>query len=454
MKLRSHALLFKDFNTSWYKKWSVDLKQDNSHLDGHKLKANKFWQNAAICQALFERHKIKPGLRGIGFGVGQERVPALLAKYGVEVTATDQDYTAEKASHWSEHELAKGQQSLNKLDISPPDELSRLVTYMAVDMTNIPQELTEKYDFLWSNCSLGHLGSITGGLNFIIDSLKCLKPGGVAAHTTEVNTISDSRTLATGDTVIFRLRDLLLLSKTLINKGYKVSLLKFDLGKTGDDFRISMQPKFGNDYSKIQVGGFISTQVVLIISKPKKSTSNRYRKLHLKYASLNYKANLLRMRQFRKNCPDIQQLIKSQNALPEAIVIKPIKSKVNIKVKAGQKVEVYIEYINKSQCNLYGYYGHPIDVAPIALATSNPKDRKSIFTDDNWISYNRGSSDLFTNETHIPLDCVKEGQIFTFKLIISANKVKRGIYQENFSVLQENLIWVNDSEVALEVDVY
>jgi hypothetical protein len=247
---------------------------------------------------------------------------------------------------------------------------------------------------------------------------------------------------------------MLLLSEILINKGYKVSLLKFDLGKTSDDFRISMQPKYGNDYSKIQVGGFISTQVVLIITKPQKPTSSIYRKLHLKYARLNYRANLLRMCQFRKNCPDMQQLIKSQNALPETIVIKPIESKVYIKVKVGQKVDVFVEYLNKSPCNLYGYFGRAIDVAPVALATSKPKDRKSIFSDDSWISYNRASSDFFTGQNHTSIDCVKEGQRFAFKLTISANKVKKGIYQESFSVLQENLMWINDSEVVLQVNVY
>ena len=69
MKIRSHTLLFKDFNSKWYKKWAKELKQDKDHLDNHVLRANKFWQNAIIVQALWERGTFYKGACGIGFGV-------------------------------------------------------------------------------------------------------------------------------------------------------------------------------------------------------------------------------------------------------------------------------------------------------------------------------------------------------------------------------------------------
>jgi hypothetical protein len=38
------------------------------------------------------------------------------------------------------------------------------------------------YDFIWSSCSLEHLGSLELGEQFIYNSLKHLKPGGVCPH--------------------------------------------------------------------------------------------------------------------------------------------------------------------------------------------------------------------------------------------------------------------------------
>ena len=36
-----------------------------------------------------------------------------------------------------------------------------------------------QFDFVWSACAFEHLGSILNGLEFVVNSVKCLKPGGV-----------------------------------------------------------------------------------------------------------------------------------------------------------------------------------------------------------------------------------------------------------------------------------
>ena len=59
--IKSHSLLFSDFDTKWYKNWARELKQDRDHLAGHKLKANKFWQNAVMVEALYERGMLEDG---------------------------------------------------------------------------------------------------------------------------------------------------------------------------------------------------------------------------------------------------------------------------------------------------------------------------------------------------------------------------------------------------------
>ncbi|MBV5337004.1 MAG: hypothetical protein J0653_03215, partial [Deltaproteobacteria bacterium] len=64
-------------------------------------------------------------------------------------------------------------------------------------------------DFCWSSCSLEHLGSIKAGLDFIKASLKTLKVGGVAVHTTEYNVSSDEATIDNNPTlVLFRRCDI------------------------------------------------------------------------------------------------------------------------------------------------------------------------------------------------------------------------------------------------------
>lgn len=121
--IKSHSLVWADFDTTWYKRWAGELYQDDKHRGDYALHANKFWQNAVMAEALWERGLLTEGTKAVGFGVGQERLPALFAKYGVRVTATDQDFTMEKAGHWSKHELANGSQSLNQLGICDPKKV-------------------------------------------------------------------------------------------------------------------------------------------------------------------------------------------------------------------------------------------------------------------------------------------------------------------------------------------
>jgi hypothetical protein len=457
--MKSHALLFKDFDTGWYKRWAKELKQDSDHLDGHQLRANKFWQNACICQAIYERTGLKPGNKGIGFGVGQERLPAVFAKNGIKVAATDQDYTTDKAKYWSERELATGSQSLNKHHISEPDIFIRQIEYIPVDMTKIPERLFGQYDFVWSNCALGHLGSIQAGLGFIEKSLKCLVPGGVAVHTTELNILSDNQTVESGVTVIFRLKDIYELFVKLTEKGYNCSPLRFDLGRTEEDFRISMQPKFGNDFSKIQVGGHIITQAVLIITKPKKRPmlSSYIKRLRLMRLKRSYQKGLSEIDKFSKRNPNIRQLLESQNISLGLIDIKPAKRHRTVLIKQGKAKEIFLDFSNWSQIGLYSAYGHLLDTPPILLGTAKPQNRPSDFADPSWVAgtKNRPSSDFHIKKEgrYIPTDNIPPGQNFAFRTTLNSNHLEKGDYWESFAVLQEGVRWIDDSDLEVSIRV-
>jgi hypothetical protein len=59
-----------------------------------------------------------------------------------------------------------------------------------------------------SSCALEHLGTLDGGLDFIVRSAELHFPGGVAVHTTKFNVLSNNSTIEHGENVIYRRRDI------------------------------------------------------------------------------------------------------------------------------------------------------------------------------------------------------------------------------------------------------
>ena len=133
-------------------------------------------------------------------------------------------------------------------------------------MNKIPEKHFDKYDFVWSSCSLEHLGSIDHGINFIINSLKCLKEGGVSVHTTEFNLSSLERTLNETDCCIFRLKDLEKLKNKLPN-GYEFLPLNLNTGSNRIDSYVDHPPFNINPHLKVKIREFNSTSIGISIFK-------------------------------------------------------------------------------------------------------------------------------------------------------------------------------------------
>jgi SAM-dependent methyltransferase len=433
------------------------LKQQPRNLGEYDLLANKFWQNAVMAQVLWERKLIQPGCRALGFGVGQERLPALFARYGVDVTATDQDFKRKKAGYWAKHELAKGTQSLNSLRICPPAEFAKRVEYQPVDMNDIPTELHDSYDFLWSNCALGHLGSIPNGLRFIEESLKCLKPGGTAVHTTELNILSNQETVTGGDTVIFRIRDMYELSLKLLEAGYIMRPFTLKLGNTDRDKRISFRPQFGNDYSKIQVMGHLATQIVLIISKPIHKLSAAQKLSHTAAIKRAYAANKMTINRYRTMDQLASPIIKAQKSSASAIKLVARTPVINVKLTAGKSKRIRVVYDNESRIPIFSTYARLGDSHPIVLATAEPNDRKSRFRDPSWPSKNRVTTEFLaadmTGEFGNQDDYLRPKQACAFDIVLNAEGVAKGSYNEHFRIVQEHTGWVASSNVELQITV-
>ena len=234
----------------------------------------KPWELAFVCQALDERGMLKPGTKGLGFAVGVERLPAIMAAHGCRITATDLAETDTRSHAWS----ASGQwvgstDALNAQGICSEKDFRSLVSYRPVDMNRIPDDLTG-YDFTWSTCSFEHCGSLDLGLAFLERQLNCLRPGGIAVHTTEFNLSSNDDTLENGNTVIYRLRDIESFCQRLTVNGHTVAPLDVRQGDTEYDrvvdrppYRSVQKPHGMVKHLRLNLDGFATTSMGLIIQK-------------------------------------------------------------------------------------------------------------------------------------------------------------------------------------------
>jgi Methyltransferase domain len=230
------------------------------------LTHRKLWEWLFIIQALFERGRLTPGKRGIGFGVGRDPLASLFASFGCEIVATDLDPEAAEAGGWVESvQYSNDRLDLNGYDLCDRSEFDRLVSFRIVDMNSIPGDL-RGFDFSWSACALEHLGSIRAGKRFLVEQMECLNPGGVAAHTTEFNVRSRYRTIKSGHDVLFRRRDVEALAARLRRGGNRIDL-DLDPGDSDADRHVDVVP-YTATHLKMRFGRFVTTSLGLIIEKP------------------------------------------------------------------------------------------------------------------------------------------------------------------------------------------
>jgi hypothetical protein len=235
----------------------------------------KLWELAFICQALDERGMLQAGRRGLGFAVGAEKLPAVFAARGCEITATDLPADDARRTAWTDTGQWVGERdALNAAGLCDPAAFRERVTFRPVDMNHVPTDLVG-YDFTWSTCSFEHCGSLQLGLDFLERQMDCLKPGGVAVHTTEFNLSSNDATLAEGPCVIYRLRDIEAVCTRLAQRGHHVEPLDIDPGRHRLD-RFVDEPPYGDWFAtplpkikhlRLNLAGHASTSIALVIRK-------------------------------------------------------------------------------------------------------------------------------------------------------------------------------------------
>lgn len=228
----------------------------------------KLWEFCFISQSLYERGMLGEGRRGLGFAVGAEPLPSMFARFGCEILASDLHSEDERSQVWAQtNQLASCLEALNARGLCDPAQFARKVSFRPVDMNRIPDDLAG-FDFTWSSCSFEHCGSIGLGKRFLREQLRCLKPGGVAVHTTEFNLSSNEETVDEGTTVLFRRQDIEGVVRDLQADGHHVEPLQLDVGTLPEDQHVDIFPYAAAPHLKLELfDKYVSTSIGLIIRK-------------------------------------------------------------------------------------------------------------------------------------------------------------------------------------------
>jgi 2-polyprenyl-3-methyl-5-hydroxy-6-metoxy-1,4-benzoquinol methylase len=258
--LKSGICTQEQLESTKFQDWAERFGEARGHL--HR----KIWEWCFIAEALHERKLLQPGFSGLGFAVGTEPLTSLFCNLGSSIYATDLFTDIAKEGGWVKtNQHASNVESLNSRKLCSNELFKKNCTFRHVDMNDIPNDMTN-FDFVWSSCALEHLGSLSHGEEFIYNAMKCLKPGGFAVHTTEYNFSSNSNTVSSGDTVLYRRQDIENIISNIREQGHSIEM-DFTAGSLPRDTFIDLPPYKHNPHLKLQLGEYVTTSIGLIIQK-------------------------------------------------------------------------------------------------------------------------------------------------------------------------------------------
>ncbi len=263
-----------DFLTDWYRRrheamsgpWRPESLHDYQYT-------RKSWEWCVIAELLDRHGVLSDGRTGIGFAVGKEPLASVFARAGAQVLATDLAASDSGSQRWAmTDQHAAGVDALWHSKIVDRDLFTERVRFAHADMRDLSTLAGEgPVDFIWSSCALEHLGSLGAGIEFVLESAKLLRPGGLAVHTTEFNVSSTLDTVETGGNVLYRESDIGDLAERLRAAGYRLRPIEFDIGDHEFDRRYDVEPFFttaGGQHIKLLLEGHITTLLVLTIDAP------------------------------------------------------------------------------------------------------------------------------------------------------------------------------------------
>jgi hypothetical protein len=219
--VHSRPVRFADMQSGWLAYWA---EQTGNVVRPHR----KLWEICAVLQALYEAGALEAGARGLGFGCGDEPIPSVLAKLGMDLVATD-------VSGVTERDL------LFKPRIVDAETFDRRVEVSNVDIRRLDDPTLRGFDFCWSAGLMQDLGGMGEASDAIIGAMDVLKPGGVAVHTADFAFAEDMAFSPVGGMSYSR-AFFEKLAEQLEGRGHQVTALDFGLGDHPLDGYVDLEP--------------------------------------------------------------------------------------------------------------------------------------------------------------------------------------------------------------------
>ncbi len=247
--LKSKVATQADLESDWGRYWIHEL--------GFPFSYNrKMWEYAFILQALSLTGMLQDGRLGLGLGCGKEPLPSYLAAQGCNIVAGDKPAEKQIPSSWQQ--IGTYTESLESLfweRLLSKSEFEKRVQLQYVDMNDLPSDIYGQFDFCWSVCAVEHLGSIKAGLDFLLNSIKALKPGGVSVHTLEFNYLNIPKDFETPSLCFFKAEHMESLSEEIKTLGATLCPLDFDWGNMVFDRYIDLPPYNKHRWDTLQKRG-------------------------------------------------------------------------------------------------------------------------------------------------------------------------------------------------------
>ena len=254
-----------------FREWA-ELIQNWGEDPGGRQYNRKLWEWAYIAEAVRAAGLMEPGRRAIGFGVGSEPMPAVFARHGVQVLATDQGWATGQAWAPTNELMRTDLSGLSRPHIVDDNVLAELVGLREVDMNAVPDDLGD-FDIAWSSCVIEHLGSPARGLEFVLESCRLLRPGGIAVHTTEFELTHQHETRDYGHCAVYRIDDLRAFLARLPEVGCEATINVTVSMDTFEDRWVSLVQTGHRDvlrdgpHLKLAIGDSVSTSFGLLVRK-------------------------------------------------------------------------------------------------------------------------------------------------------------------------------------------
>lgn len=237
---------------------------------GEPVMHRKSWEWVYTIEILEAYGMLRDGKSGIGFAVGTEPLPGYFAGRGADVLASDLAADEGDAGDWirSSQNAGGNIKLLYKPGLCNEKTFFQKVRYRDINMNSLPSDV-KGYDFCWSCCAVEHVGSLELSKRFLKNMLGCLKPGGIAVHTTEFNLSSNDSTVESGGSVIFRRKDIEELQKWFTDHGHRMEASFKRSGRERNCY-VDIPPFRGEGrpyHLNLALDGYIATSFAFVIRK-------------------------------------------------------------------------------------------------------------------------------------------------------------------------------------------